>query len=196
MPLGSRRVVIGIDPGKHGAIAVLSSDGNGLFFDTPLRKVEVQGKRDKKGKKKTKEVYDEDAMLALIRRLPRGLVVLETQQAMPPSLRDRRQGTVSSFATGEGFGLWRGLLRGQGRRYKLVHPLQWKKAMMSGYSKEKAASADVAAALFPLLADQFVTPRLRVIDGRSDACLLAAYGFGLHRWRSPARQALRKTNRR
>ena len=90
---------IGIDPGKDGALAVLS-DGvfvEAIFYDTQAYK---------------------NALSGLQRP---ATAVLEHVNAMP------KQGVTSMFTFGEGFGYLKGLLEAYGIPYELVRPHKWKK---------------------------------------------------------------------
>lgn len=88
--------VIGIDPGKSGAIAMVEA-GKVLFVeDTPVI-------TPKKGKTQ----YDERAMFRLLESAVRAgakKIVLEKISAMPG------QGVTSMFSFGQGFGLWLGMM--------------------------------------------------------------------------------------
>lgn len=176
MPLGLRYFV-GIDPGKSGAVAVLCSTGDVAFHDMPIRVVK---KPKKGGKVGHKRMYVVPSLVALLRGLPRGLVVLEAQQAMPLSVQGRAQGTVSSFETGYGYGLLRGILSAVGRTPLLVRPVKWKRLMLKGHSTRNKDDAEtVAVRLFPHVAPLLRTKRNRLIDGRAEALLLAYYGSRL-----------------
>lgn len=163
---------VGIDCGLDGAIAVISDD-EVAFFDTPTLATGHGNRR----------AYDVGRMASILRgftidpteNITVKMIALETQQAMPPVLRGRRQGTTSSFTTGVGFGAWQGVIAGVGYPFELVHPLRWKKAMMPNAPKEKDASVLFASRLFPKWADKLTTERGRALHGRADALLLAEY---------------------
>ncbi|MFW6248205.1 MAG: hypothetical protein ACOC4J_00375 [Bacteroidota bacterium] len=92
---------------------------------------------------------------------------IEKQTAMPG------QGVVSMMSIGMGFGLWLGILAAYRIPYTIITPQSWKKEMMAGMGKEKAASCYRAQQLYPDL--EFFTPRGRALDGRGDAVLIAEY---------------------
>ncbi len=151
-------IFIGIDPGLTGAVASLSVDV-ALVGDTPIHRVG-----------KSKRVYDVSRMRrelsALLDCGEECFAILEQQQAMP------KQGVSSTFKTGQGFGLWEGILAALHIRYEIVHPTRWKKRMLDGLpTKDKASSRIVAGRLFP-----DVDLGRRKDNGRSDALLLAEYG--------------------
>lgn len=92
-------IYIGIDPGKDGALAIVSEGGlvEAIPYDTKAYKNALSGL-------KTPSV-----------------AVLEHVNAMP------KQGVTSMFTFGEGFGYLKGLLEAYGIPYELVRPQKWKK---------------------------------------------------------------------
>jgi crossover junction endodeoxyribonuclease RuvC len=152
-------IYIGIDPGLSGGVAIISDKIE--VFDTPTTKI--------KSGKKNKNVHVESKMVDIL--LPyKGLdvqVVMEKVHSMPG------QGVAAMFSMGEGYGLWKGILSALRLPYTLVTPQAWKKAMMSGMGKEKAASCYRCQQLFPEV--EVFTPRGRALDGRGDALLMAEY---------------------
>ena len=91
---------IGIDPGKDGALAILSE---GVLCEAIP--------------------YDTQAYKSALSGLPGpSVAVLEHVNAMPG------QGVTSMFTFGEGFGYLKGLLEAYGIPYELVRPQKWKKA--------------------------------------------------------------------
>jgi crossover junction endodeoxyribonuclease RuvC len=153
----------GIDPGKDGAVAIISSSGRVTIVDTPTVSTG----------KGSRQAYDESAMAKILFRAVEengGCVfALEQVHSMPG------QGVSSMFSMGEGFGLWKGILAALRVPWTLVTPQRWKGALMDGQAKEKAASALVAGRLFPAVAGELAGPRGRVLDGRADALLIAEY---------------------
>jgi crossover junction endodeoxyribonuclease RuvC len=150
-------IFAGIDPGKDGAVAAVDASGIVMLCDAPT--LNVEGSRRRR--------YDERRMAEALRACGVGvLVAIERQQAMPG------QGVSSTFSTGEGFGLWKGICAGLGLIYVVVSPQVWQREMR-GAAKGKAASVRVARALYPLA--ELETPRGRVIDGRADALLIAEW---------------------
>ena len=145
-------IYMGIDPGLHGALALIDSDGNLIdIWDTPLI-----------GKE-----YDLREMACLIRdHLPNGCAI-EEQHAMP------KQGVTSTFQTGFGFGLWMGFLTAYGVKHEKVRAQDWKKALGIPAGSDKSASVAAAQRLFP--GGDFTGPRGGIKDGRADACLLAEW---------------------
>jgi crossover junction endodeoxyribonuclease RuvC len=155
------RVYIGIDPGLSGAVAVLHGNGELVFFDTPTTQISSG--------KKNKNVYIENKMTGILKGfVDYGVhVMIEKQQSMP------KQGLSSTFQTGYGYGVWIGIINALGYPYTIVTSQRWKKVMMDGMGKEKAASCVRAQQLYPDA--ELFTPRRRALDGRGNAALIATY---------------------
>jgi crossover junction endodeoxyribonuclease RuvC len=156
------RVIIGIDPGLHGAVAAIDADLNVLGLeDTPT--ISAGGKT----------LYDSAEMAALLRRfalLGSPLAILEQAQGMPA------QGVASTFVTGYGFGIWAGILAALELPYKAVRPAVWTRKVLAGCPGEgKTRSIGFAMKMFPgaeLVPQGCRKPR----DGRADALGLAYLG--------------------
>lgn len=98
---------IGIDPGRKGAMAIITEDKI-KCFDMPLKKnneIDIFTLLSDIWK------YCDDENL---------IVILEKAQAMPG------QGITSSFNYGVGYGEIRGLLKALNLDYIEIHPLKWK----------------------------------------------------------------------
>jgi crossover junction endodeoxyribonuclease RuvC len=138
---------VGIDPGKSGAMALISSEGEGMVMDYPgdvtLAADFLQG---------WKIEYD-------IR-----LVALEAVHALP------KQGVKSTFSLGRYFGAWEGILAAFGIPHVLVSPREWQKGVVkpSDGPNPKARSLTVARRLFP-----GVDLSHKKDHGKADALLLA-----------------------
>lgn len=157
-------VYVGIDPGLHGAVAIIDQDGKIVSVtDTPTTTI--------KSGKKNKSVYIEAEMVRLLsvfaQHSETAHAGIEKVHAMPG------QGVSSMFQMGYGYGLWIGILAALSIPYTTITPQSWKKAMMDGMGKEKAASCVRAQQLYP--EEEFFTPRGRALDGRGDAILIAEY---------------------
>lgn len=155
-------LVIGIDPGKSGAIACVERDQMGNIkllgvHDTPVIKP-----------KKGKAQYDERLMAQIIKNTPGAAkILIEKVNAMPG------QGVVSMFSFGMGFGLWLGIVTTFGVPYELVIPQRWKKEMLADIAgdDQKARAVTAAKRLFP---DADLSRKKD--HGRADAMLIAYYG--------------------
>lgn len=150
-------ILIGIDPGKEGALAVLYPDGRAEVWDTPT------------GTVGNKHIYDVPGMAALLKPFKgsKARAYLEMGQAMPG------QGVSSTFQFGLGCGLWEGLLAASGIAYETVRPAIWKRAIMGFLADSKDASRINAKTLFPEIAERFNRKR---DHGRAEALLLCEWG--------------------
>ena len=72
-------------------------------------------------------------------------------------------------------GCWQGVLAALQIPHQMVTPQRWKRTLMDGRPKGKAASVLVAQQLFPWAAPQLRGPRGKALDGRADALLIAEY---------------------
>lgn len=151
---GLSRVVLGADPGKKGAIALLGDD------DVLLA---VEDMPDPNGGALTA------ALLSLIGEhepyLPT-IAWLEQAQPMP------KQGLVTTFLYGRNFGALEAVPAALGIPFNLVTPAVWKKAF-PGVTADKNTSREAAIRQWPMHADLF---RLKKHDGRAEAALIALYG--------------------
>lgn len=153
-------IYVGIDPGLTGAIAAI--DANGFLVelhDTPILKIEVN--------KKKKNEYQISRMVEILRDLSKkdlSMVSLEKVHSMP------KQGVVSSFSFGRGFGLWEGILSSLDMSYDLIQPQKWKKDMLYGMPKGKDSSRLRAQQLFPR-----AELHLKKHEGRAEALLMAEF---------------------
>lgn len=149
-------IVIGIDPGLTGALAVLTHDGAvERLADLPVIRDRSLAWID--GAELQSTLLD-----ALRGRTARAVV--ERVSAMP------KQGIASAFTFGVGFGSILGVLRALQIRIELVTPATWKRAL--GLSSDKHASLHKARLLFPT-ADL----NLAKHDGRAEALLLAHWSL-------------------
>jgi crossover junction endodeoxyribonuclease RuvC len=106
------------------------------------------------------------------------MALVEKVSAMP------KQGVVSMFRFGEGYGSLKGILAALQIPYTLVTPQAWTKEMHAGLSKDipaKDRSRMVASRIFPDV-DFLASPRSKVPhSGKIDALLLAEHGYRLMR---------------
>jgi len=157
--------IVGIDPGKSGALVLLSAAGK------IIEKCKTPVIKSSKGR----EEYDIPWIRTILERFIRAdeiHAILEKGQPMPLS------GTLAQFQRGFSFGLYQGLLVGSGIPYTVVAPRTWQKAMFEGVNAKdtKAASILVAKRLWPQ-EDWRRSERARIDDdGFTDAALLAEFG--------------------
>jgi len=158
-------MIIGIDPGQTGAVAVILGNGAVHLHDTPTESV-------KKGKGNKTE-YLPSAMADIIADYEKHdiHVFLESVHSMPG------QGVSSTFNFGKGYGIWIGILAALNIPYTLVTPQAWKKVMMLGNS-DKDAARGRAQQLFPESSKEL---SLKKHIGRADALLIAEYGRRMHK---------------
>jgi len=145
---------LGVDPGLKGAVALWDSEMDFLVVqDMPSVKT---GKNS---------VISEGLLADMIRRLDPQQAWVELVHAMP------KQGVVSTFNFGLGFGLVRGVITALGVPLHLVHSRVWKGAY--GLRRDKRDSRVIAARLFPSFAREFSRVK---DDGKAEAALIALYG--------------------
>lgn len=146
-------IVIGIDVGFSGAIAILNNTKIKDLIDMPILKVS----------KKTH--LDANRVKNIMIDSKAEHVFIEKAQAMP------KQGIASTASYMKSAGIIEGVCVGLGIPYTLVTPQAWKKEMMQGMGKEKEASIFRAKQLYP----DIDFPRKKD-HGKADALLIALYG--------------------
>lgn len=157
------KTYIGIDNGLDGGIAVLHGSNAPIVGSMPTIRLENKRVYDEKGIRK---VFD------LHCGVDDFVVIIERAQSMP------KQGSVSMFNYGTGYGLIRGICVGMCVPYVLVHPRTWQRVMFAGLSRRdtKSQSVLVAQRMFPLIDLRATQRSKKPHDGMSDALLIAAYG--------------------
>ncbi len=144
-------IVVGIDPGKKGAL-VRITDVTQEALVMPLIGKEI----------------DSFAISQWLKEQRPDLVVMEKVGARP------NQGVVSMFNFGDGYGKVKGVLETLAIPYQLVTPQAWKKVVLSGTAKDKDAAIQYVANRYPDL--ELIPPRCRKPhDGIADATCLAEY---------------------
>lgn len=143
-------MIIGIDPGQSGAVAIIGKTASVYDYTTPadLAQVLVRHVRI--------DPWNIHACHAYIEKVG----------AMP------KNGAVSMFKFGRNVGEWYGMLAALGIPFTEVTPQAWKKHH-GLIRKDKNASITRACQLFPQLADQMTRAK---DDGRAEALLIADYG--------------------
>lgn len=150
------KLIIGIDPGKKGAISIITEYGKYEVFDMPLYpNGEIDGYAIYKCLEKSFALdYD-------------SFCFIEKSQPMP------KQGVVSVFNYGAGYGKLLAALEILKIPYQEIRPQKWKK-YFSLIKKDKKESVSLAMKLFPDI--EYTTKRGRLLDGRAEALLIAEYG--------------------
>lgn len=151
-------MIVGIDPGLSGAIALYDSiEGTLEVHDMPVVEVTRNGKTKR------------EVVAALVADVVAGKAVaaayLERVGAMPG------QGVTSMFSLGRSVGVVEGVLGAYEIPVTIVPPKTWQKALNLRDGKD--GSRERAMALFPKHADLF---KRKKDDGRADATLIAFYG--------------------
>jgi len=150
-------IVIGCDPGKSGALAVLDESRRLIeIADAPLTQV---GKRFE---------YDLGRMALYLEPYRDCDALLAIEQVGS----HKGEGPQGAFTFGAGFGIWLGIAAAFRLRIERITPQRWKKAMLEGLPKEKGSSIQRAKELFP---DMTVRLTRKKDHGRADALLIAEY---------------------
>ena len=161
-------IIVGIDPGNQGAIAVIAVSKQTFLekslIDMPILKTEGKGKT-KKGNAKIHTVMDEIEIRNFFQACSMiDHVFLEKAQSMPG------QGAPATFNYACNYGIIRGILVGLCIPYTLCHPATWKRIMLKDMDRGKDASIVRAKQLFP-------NSDISKKDGRAEALLIAVYGI-------------------
>lgn len=148
--------IIGVDPGKSGAIAALDLAGRLLdVADMPVVGPIISATL-------LDEIVHNWADPLILP--PYGVAVIEDVHAMP------KQGVSSSFSFGRSLGVAEGVLAGGGWSVRYVSPAKWKRAM--GLTADKGVSRRRAIELWPDKAKAFARVK---DDGRAEAALIARW---------------------
>ena len=140
------KTYIGIDPGKSGALALLTEDGQCTVVP-----------------------FQESAYTAILKAAsgPSSVCCLEKVGAMPG------QGVVSMFNFGHNLGYIEGLLQAFDIPYQLVPPQTWKKEFC--VTSDKNTSIEVCRKLFPHVCLLPTAKSRKPSDGMAEAMLMAEY---------------------
>ncbi len=157
-----KSMILGIDPGAHGAFAFLNKSGKVVeIVDMPTIKVKVNGKdRDR---------VSSALIVSLLKPYAAEieLAVLEQVGGLTG------QSASAAFTFGYSCGMVEGVLSALEIPVKLVTPQTWKKSF--GLNKDKGLSRQMAIRLWPEKAELFK----RVADAdRAEAALIAKWGIG------------------
>lgn len=144
--------VVGVDPGKTGGM-VLIADNEVAATRMPTTAGQIDGKR---------------VGSWLLLQEP-DIVILEKVGARP------KQGVVSMFTFGVGYGVVKGVLEAMAVPYRLVLPQAWKRSVLAGTPKDKEAAISFIRTAYPtinLIPEGCRTPQ----DGIADAACMAVWG--------------------
>ena len=153
-------IIVGIDPGIKGAIALIGRK-KVKVISVPTLKIT-----------KTKKTLDENKIRDYLYKYKMKIkhVFIEKAQAMP------KQGGVSMFNYGTGWGILRGVCCGLFLPYTLVHPKTWKKVMCKDMPASKEVSIIIAKRLWPKINLRPTSHCTTDSDGMADALCIAEYG--------------------
>lgn len=152
--------IAGIDPGLDGGIAVLRDDLPPVVHVMPTLPTG-------QGSKRTLNI---PRIMQLLLDYGPDLVLVEKQQAYP------KQGGVSNFTTGYGFGALCGLLTGLEMVCQIVRPAEWAKALGVTGKAKGGNAALVAGRLFPGVSLLATSRCYKPHSGVVDALLIAEWG--------------------
>lgn len=156
-------MILGIDPGAHGAIALLDDGGAVVaLHDMPTIEV-VSG-----SKKRTRVSFQ--VLANVVRKSVADRAVIERVGSMPG------QGVASSFAFGYAAGGIEGVFAALNIPIELVSPVTWKRELR--LPADKGMARQVATRLWPAHAASFARVR---DDGRAEAALIAHWWLMVRR---------------
>ena len=153
------KVIIGVDPGAHGAICIMRDQKIIELFDMPTLQVKVG--------KSTKTRVSAELLASELHywHCDIKIAVIEAVTASP------QMGVSSSFAFGQAFGILTGYFAGIGAPVQLVTPAKWKRDIGINASKDGARLK--ATQVWPEDAGEFKRVK---DDGRAEAALIALWG--------------------
>lgn len=162
----------GIDLGLKGAVAVIG-DGAPVLIDMPTYETVIN--------KKKRNLYDLNKVVDIVKEHLTKCECVFLEKVQPIGI----PGTTPSanFWLGYGRGIFEALLLQYKIRHEYVSSKDWQKSfgIVKPTDKElakkwatKGPALEVARRLFP--GAELTTERGRVLDGRSDALLIAEYG--------------------
>tara|TARA_B100001989_G_scaffold231109_1_gene189573 strand:- start:22 stop:516 length:495 start_codon:yes stop_codon:yes gene_type:complete len=152
-------IIIGIDPGLNGAIAIIEGKKVISLFDMPVM---AEGKKNKRQLNSAQLVH---ILKNNIKNFENSVVVVEQVNAMPG------QGVTSMFNFGQTFGAIKGVCAALGLSIYLVRPSKWKKHFEL-INSSKDASRTKAIQIYPNLSNQLSKKK---DVNKSDAILIALY---------------------
>lgn len=150
-------VLLGVDPGLHGALAFITDAGD------LLAAYKMPTLRQERSRKKFKTFINETTLAEIIKKHTPHVVWIEDVFS------SSQMGVVSSFSFGEGKGILKGICGALGIKPRYVHPSVWKREI--GVTAEKRSSILRAKHLFPF------QQKLLTSEGKCEAALIALYGL-------------------
>lgn len=151
-------IVVGIDPGITGAVAIVSSEDEGR--EPVVLTPELFKHRNRN---RISETWFKDTISSLP---PSHYVVIEEQSPRPG------EGSVGAFTSGWNTAVYYVAAKVHGSRIVWVQPLTWKK-YFGLINADKEASRETAKELFPSLSGSLSA---KAHHGRAEALLIAWWG--------------------
>ena len=155
-------IVLGIDPGISGALALVERDKGGAFRVLRIEPLPLWSEQTKTGK--TRRYLDLPPLLDLLAGMEADCIVCERMIAAPGI------SGSTAFSMGATMGVLQAALRAHGARHKLVVSSVWKRALECPPDKEAARL--FAGRLFG--SDDFWP--LKKDHNKAEAALIAAWG--------------------
>jgi crossover junction endodeoxyribonuclease RuvC len=161
-------LIVGVDPGITGAVAIIHPDGRTAdIYDTPFNEITKNGKNRKEySESEMARIFHGEAFISDAITEGKIHLYIEKVHSMPG------EGAVGAFSFGKGFGIWLGIAAALKIPYTLITPQAWKKELMQGMS-DKDAARGRAQQLFP---EKSAELRFKKDIGRADALLIAYWG--------------------
>ena len=159
-----QRVIIGVDPGLNGGIAVMQENGEILHYC----KMPIKQERVLTGtKKKIRRMIDVATIAGIMAQYEPTNIFIERANARPG------QGVVSMFTFGMGYGMILGLAMAMEGAIctDIVQPQRWQKQVLSGLEHIEDTKLRALAKLQELYPELDTTH-----DGIVDAIMIAEYG--------------------
>ena len=152
-------IIIGIDPGLSGAIAILENNKVLNIFDMPVMS------EGKKNKRQLNSALLVNIIRENIEKNDEVTVIVEQVNAMPG------QGVTSMFNFGQTFGAIKGICAALGLPIFFVRPAKWKKHFEL-INSSKDASRTKVIEMYPSISNQLSKKK---DVNKSDAILIARF---------------------
>ena len=156
-------LIMGIDPGKKGGIAVIDENCKCLgAIEMPLIK-----NGENKGEIDSSFIY---TLISQYKVKNEIICYIEKAYIL------HNQGLKSNLTYGMGYGELKGVIKASKIKYTEVHPTTWK-SKLSLLKKGKVGACEMSKMIFP--DESVVTSRGRLMDGKAEALLIAYYGLAM-----------------
>ena len=149
-------IVVGVDPGKDGGVAVMRSTADGATALLAVRKMPET------------DVDKLDLFRSVAGRWGRDRCYLERAHPMP------KQGLTSTFKFGEGYGFVRSSILAAGFSLVIVRAQDWQASVLGAKKRPKEEKPAHKRRLRGIAQQMF--PDVRVTLSTADALLIASFG--------------------